>query len=37
MLTLPVGWTRTSADSKRPARAPNEPTTAEGAMPHASI
>ena len=35
--TLPVGFTRTSAASYRPARAPNAPTTADGAMPHASI
>ena len=35
--TLPVGWTRTAALSNSPARAPSEPTTAEGAMPHASI
>src|SRR5215475_10199961 len=31
-VTLPVGWTRTAAHSKSPARAPNEPTTAEAAQ-----
>jgi len=34
---LPVGCTRMFAHSYRPARAPSEPTTAEGAMPHASM
>ncbi len=36
-VTLPVGCTRTSPASNRPARAPSEPATAEGAMPHASM
>ena len=36
-LRLPVGCTRTLALSYRPARAPSEPTTAEGAMPQASM
>ena len=34
---LPVGCTRTSPASNRPARAPSEPATAEGAMPQASM
>ena len=35
----PCRWagTRTTALSNRPARAPSEPTTADGAMPHASM
>ena len=36
-VTLPVGCTRTSPASNRPARAPSEPATAEGAMPQASM
>ncbi len=36
-VTLPVGWTRMVPTSYSPARAPSEPTTAEGAMPQASI
>ena len=35
--TLPVGLTRTSADSHRPTPAPSEPTAFEGAMPQASM
>ena len=35
--TDPVGCTRTLPDSYSPARAPSDPTTAEGAMPHASM
>ena len=35
--TVPVGLTRTSADSHRPTPAPSEPTAADGAMPQASI
>ena len=35
--TLPVGLTRTSADSHKPTPAPSEPTAADGAMPQASI
>ena len=36
-VTLPVGCTRTLPDSQSPAWAPSEPTTLEGAMPHASM
>ena len=35
-VTLPVGCTRTLATSYNPARAPSDPTTLLGAMPHAS-
>ncbi len=35
--TVPIGLTRTSADSQRPTPAPSEPTAAEGAMPQASM
>ena len=35
--TLPVGLTRTSADSHKPTPAPSEPTAWLGAMPQASI
>ena len=36
-VTEPVGWTRTSAVSYKPARAPSAPATFEGAIPQASI
>ena len=36
-VTLPVGWTRTSPASNRPARAPSAPATFDGAMPQASM
>ncbi len=35
--TVPIGLTRTSADSHRPTPAPSDPTAADGAMPQASI
>ena len=36
-VTLPVGWTRTSPASYRPARAPSAPAMLDGAMPQASM
>ena len=36
-VTPPVGFTRTSPASKRPARAPSAPATFDGARPHASM
>ena len=37
IVTLPVGCTRTSPASNRPARAPSAPATDDGAMPQASM
>ena len=36
-VTVPVGWTRTSPASNRPARAPSAPAMFDGAMPQASM
>ena len=35
--TVPIGLTRTSADSHKPTPAPSEPTACDGASPQASI